>query len=327
MDCLYFADRLEALLDGALPEHEQARAAAHAAGCADCRALRAAMQAGLEPPAAETPEGLTEAILARTSGPPCGRAQALLSDLVDGLLDDADRDLVGAHLLRCAGCAALAAALARLPDDLPAFAELQPDARLVDDVLARTRPRQPRRAALRDRVREAGRRLGARPRIAWETGYVAALVLWLICGASWSPYRTTAVEAQALIQRGAAGTHDAGARSLAVINQAVTTVSRQTLHVAARSTKVAARSTREAASRLAGLSSRYRRAAGAAPDLGRHWRQLSQALQVRDLFSGVDALRSLSLDAGAMLAELLFAPSATASSTDTEPTPSRRIRR
>jgi len=60
------------------------------------------------------------------------------------------------------------------------------------------------------------RRWKARPRIAWEAGYVATLVVWLFFGASWSPLRATPAQALTLIQQGASDTlrslsRDAGA--------------------------------------------------------------------------------------------------------------------
>lgn len=317
MDCLDFTDRIEALLDGALPEDLRLHAATHAARCPDCRALLTSLQEEPAPAAAEVPDGLTEAILARTSGPPCGRAQALLGDLVDGALDDADGDLVDVHLRHCPACTAVAAAFRRLAEDLPAFAALNPDPALVGDVLARTlRPRP--RDTFRNWLRAAGRRFLNRPRIAWEAGYVAALAVWLICGASWSPLRTTAVELQAFVQRGAAGTQAAGARSVAALDRTVTALRGETLLVTAGGAS-------EVTGWLSGLSSWPRRAAGAAPELGRHWRQLIQAVRNRDLFSGVAALRSLSLDAGAVLAEL-FAPLVPSTSNEAEPTPARSSR-
>ena len=65
---------------------------------------------------------------------------------------------------------------------------------------------------------------------------------------------------------------------------------------------------------FAGLSHRYRRAADAAPDLDRHWRQFAAAVLDRDLFRGVDALRSLGRDAGSILTRLLFSPPTTTDS-------------
>ena len=323
MNCLQFRDRLAALLDGALGADEKQRAAAHAVGCPDCRALLASLQG--EPAPAEVPDGLTEEILAKTSGPPCGRAQALLGELVDGALAGADRDLVGAHLRHCPACATLAVALARLAEDLPGFAEARPDARLVADVLARTRPRRRWWAVFRDRVRETGLQLLVRPRIAWEAGCVAALVAWMAFGASWSPLQAAAVEARTLIQTGAY-THVAGMRSVSAVDRTVSAVDRTVSAVRDRAVRVAAQGASEVTGWASGLSSWSRRAVGAAPELERHWRQLVQALQHRDLFSGVDALRSLSRDAGAMLAEL-FSASSPAVIPNVEPNPNRSSRR
>ena len=318
MDCLHLSDRIEALVDRTMPEDERLRAAAHAAGCPDCRALLASMQ-GQQLLPVGAPDTLTAAILTRTSGSGCGQARTLLADLADGALDRVDRELLDTHLWHCPGCAALVTALARLAEDLPAFAELPPDPNLVDDVLARTRPRQPRWIALRDRMRETGLRLLTRPRVAWEAGCVAALVAWLIFGASWSPLRGTAVEAQALVRQTGASTHAASVRSAATVNRSVAVVRD-------RAVRVAASGAGEVTGWLSRLSSWPRRAAGAAPELGPHWRQFSRAVRDRDLFSGVAALRSLGRDAGAMLAELLFSPFSAASPAEAAPTPARRTR-
>ncbi len=318
MDCLHFSDRIEALVDGAMPEDERLRAAAHAAGCPDCRALLATMQEVFAP-AIATPRDLTEAILAQTSGPACGQAQALVGDLIDGALDSADQDLCDAHLRHCPTCTAILTALVRLAEDLPSFAELPPDPPLVDDVLARTRPRQPRWIAFRDRMRETGLRLLTRPRVAWEAGCVAALAVWLICGASWSPLRGTAVEAQALVERSAAGAQAAGVRSVAALEHTVAALRGETVRVAAGGAS-------EVSGWLSGLSSWRRRAASAAPALDRHWRQFLQAVRDRDLFAGVDALHSIGRDAGAMLAELPFPPFSSSTTTEAAPNPAGRSR-
>ena len=315
MECTQFSDRLEALLDGTLPAGQQTDAEAHAAACPRCRELYALMRVDLETPSVKTPGGLTESILVRTSGRVCPRAQTLLGDHVDGTLGGLDRELVDAHLQRCRECAALARVLPRLGEDLPVFAELRPDTALVADVLARTRPRPARWSTMWDRVQGAGRRLFERPRIAWETGYVAAMVVWLVFGASWSPLRATPVQALALIQQGAIGTQSAGASAMAAINRRVAAVSQRTIGVAVNGAD------RVTSGFFAGLSYRYRHAAELAPDLDRHWRQFAAAVLDRDLFSGVDALRSLSRDAGSMLNRLLFSPATT---TDSGSVPEQR---
>ena len=308
MECTQFSDRLEALLDGTLPAGEQTRAEAHAAACPRCRELYTLMRVDLESPSIETPGGLTESILARTSGRACLRAQALLGDHVDGTLGGLDDELVDAHLQQCRECTALARVLARLGEDLPAFAELHPDAALVDDVLARTRPRPARWSAMWEQVLRAGRRLFERPRIAWEAGYIAAMVVWLVFGASWSPLRATPVQALALIQQSAVDTQAAGASAMTAINRSVAAMSERAIGVAVNGAD------RVTSGFFAALVYRYQQAAELAPDLNRHWRQFEAAVLNGDLFSGVDALRSLSRDAGAMLNRLLFSPTTTTAS-------------
>ena len=307
MDCTQFSDRLDALLDGTLAAGEQTPAEAHVAACSRCRALYMLMRGDLESPV-ETPDGLTESILARTSGRACPGAQTMLGDYADGTLGELDRELVDAHLQQCRECAALARVITHLGEDLPVFAELRPDATLVDDVLARTRPHPAQWAALWDRVQRAGRQLFERPRVAWEAGYVAAMVAWLVFGAAWSPLRAAPVQALALIQQGALDTQAAGASAVAAINRRVAAVSQRTIDVTVNGTD------RVTDGFFAGLSYRYRYAAELAPDLGQHWRQFAAAVLDRDLFSGVDALRSLGRDAGAMLNRLLFSPATTTDS-------------
>ena len=326
MSCSWFDERLDELLADDLPADDQARAAAHAADCPRCGEVYALLSEASGHRPAEAPVDLADAVLSRTSGRPCERARASLGDLLDGALGPVERRLVEAHLDHCADCATLAAAAARLGAELPAFAEMPPPFELVDAVLARTHGRAagrpaaagwysfPRPARPR-RWRDAARRLLTRPRIAWEAGYVAALLFWLVFGASWSPLRTTAVEARILIEQGVSVARDAGADSVASVNRALAAVSERTVR--------AAHDVSGAAGRFA--DPWYRRVAAAAPDLGRHWRDLAQALEDRDVFGGVDALRSLSRDAGAMLAELL-SPSFSTTATDDAPRPAERSR-
>ena len=366
MRCAEFVDRLEALLDGTLPAGERARALAHAADCSTCGLLHGLADRGRERPAREVPADLTAAILARTSGPTCGLARERLAEHADGELEGVDRELADAHLRHCPDCAALVAALVRLDGDLPALAELEPDAELTATVLARTLPggdrpsladgsmppqaydrpasrasgratertrRRPRAgraaaigggslpehvAALQDRLRRAGRRLLARPRIAWEAGCAAALVVWLACGASWSPLHAVPAEALALVRQGAAGAREAAGRSVAIINLGVGELNARGVEAARRGAGAATGGVLDA------LAARYRQVAGAAPDAARHWRLLTRAIRERDLFGGVAALWSLSRDAGAMLAELLFSPFLQIAPAETEPAPGRR---
>lgn len=311
MDCTQFADRLDAMLEGALPPGEQALADAHAAHCATCRGLHAELQAlreaGLAPPAALPPD-LTDGILARTTGPVCVQAETYLDELVDDALGALDRELVEAHLETCAACASLRTALERLQEDLPGFAELPPEQALTNMVLARTRPRTGRLAS----ILELGRGLLQRPRIAWEAGYVAALVVWLVFGASWSPLRAAPVQALTLLQQSASGTQQVGADVVAAFSRQMTAMTERTFGDASTGGNVIGRV-------VIGLSTRYLQAAAAAPDLAGHWEQFTTAVEDRDLFAGAEALRSLGRDAGAVLTRFLFAPT-----TDSGAPPERR---
>ena len=316
MSCSWFDERVDELIAGTLPAADLARAAAHAAECPRCGEVYGLVAGASGGGPAEAPVDFAEGVLSQTSGRSCEPAHARLGDLLDGTLGPVDRQLVEAHLEHCADCAVLAAAAARLSDELPALAELPPPPELVDAVLARTHgtARRPVPTGLYSfprptrsrRWRDVARRLFARPRIAWEAGYVAALLVWLVFGASWSPLRATAVEARVLLEQGVSVARAAGAGSVASVNRAIAAVSERTVR--------AAHDVSGAARRLAGPW--HRRVAAAAPDLGRHWRQLVQALEDRDLFGGVDALRSLTRDAAAMLAELLSPYSSTPAADD-----------
>jgi anti-sigma factor RsiW len=187
MDCRTFHERLAEWLEQRLAHAERRAAERHLTGCAACRSLVEpfADDSTVEP--VDAPADLAASILERTSGGTCGRAEERLAAFVDGELSDTDTALVGGHVDGCRECAALATALARLSEELPSLAELEPDARFVDDVLGATLPR-PRRAARRLAAwREAWTRLVQRPRFALEGAYVASFVLVLVFGLPGSP--------------------------------------------------------------------------------------------------------------------------------------------
>ncbi len=86
---------------------------------------------------ADAPD-LTAAVLARTSGPACGRAGSLLASFADGAPALGDAQLLHAHLDRCPDCRALAATLAWLTPELRAMAEVEPDPAFLADAMAAT---------------------------------------------------------------------------------------------------------------------------------------------------------------------------------------------
>jgi predicted anti-sigma-YlaC factor YlaD len=187
MDCRTFIDRLDALLEGRLTTGERRAAEEHLRDCQRCRDLKMMIGPDAEEQGIEVPMDLTEVILSRTSGPTCTSARGRLCDHVDRSLDPIDDELVLGHLRGCEECTCLSHALAALSTDLPGLCELEPDARFVEDVLARTRPLRPPSLGWIERLAEDWRRLTHRPRIAWEGAYVGMIFLVLIFGIPDSP--------------------------------------------------------------------------------------------------------------------------------------------
>jgi hypothetical protein len=120
-------------------------------------------------------------VLRRTTGETvCRRAETLLCAYVDGELPGDDRELVEGHLAHCAPCRALAAALARAAEVLPALAVLDPGPAFTAAVLDLTSRRSPATAV--ERLVTWWHAWQARPRFAMELAYVATLVLVLVAG-------------------------------------------------------------------------------------------------------------------------------------------------
>jgi hypothetical protein len=113
---------------------------------------------------------LTAAILARTSGPACGRLRALACDFVDGTLPGNDTELVRGHLEHCPACQGLVSRLRAAALLLPVFASQDPGPQFTASVLGRTRPAA---ALAPDPLVMGWYRLMRRPRAALEAAYVA----------------------------------------------------------------------------------------------------------------------------------------------------------
>ena len=188
MDCRDVQDRLDDLLGGRLTAEERRPVEEHLRRCPDCRGLEALVRRESKLPAVEPPPGLAESILASTSGSPCARARELLCDFVDQSLEDVDAELVRLHLEACQECAALSRAVARMTEDLPMLADLEPDARFVDDVLAATLPFRTRLARRLFRLPPGWVRLFQRPRFALEGAYIGTFILVLVFGTPGSPF-------------------------------------------------------------------------------------------------------------------------------------------
>lgn len=175
MDCRAFEALLDSWLQGQAPAKELAGIEAHAAACARCRKLHALVLASLSTPTLEAPRSLTQAVLARTTGPACGRAGELLPELVEGTLGNEDAKLVQLHAELCEACAAMARALPRLTADLPLLAEMQPDPSFARGVLARTTHTPLRR--LSARIARVWGQLVLRPRFELEGAYLGFILL------------------------------------------------------------------------------------------------------------------------------------------------------
>ncbi len=157
------------------------------------------------------PPGLTEAILERTSGSVCGRARDLLvrderSAATTGRPDRhatsaaLDQELLDGHLEGCPTCRAVDAALGTLPVDLALWAEIPPPVDLVAAVVAKTSAR-PQSQRVSDLVRRRWTEIVlGRSRLAWEVGYIGALLLWVVFGASWAPLAAAPSRALAVVQ-------------------------------------------------------------------------------------------------------------------------------
>lgn len=154
-------------------------------------------------------------VLARTSGSPCARAEALLPDLNDGLLEGLDRQLVQSHLEHCAPCRSLAVAMGWAGPVLPQLAVVAPGEAFTNAVLARTTRRQrlalPAPATrpggvpgLMDRV---GRWWSDRiltPGFAPRVAYAATVVLVLLTAVPGAPLRGVPDAALKLVTAGPA---------------------------------------------------------------------------------------------------------------------------
>ena len=112
---------------------------------------------------------LTQAILARTSGSPCRRLEAIACDWVDGQLEPGQVSLAQGHLDHCPACRALLASLEELQTLLPALALLQPPAAFTAEVLRATLPTEP------PSFSDTCLRLLCRPRICLEAAYLGTV--------------------------------------------------------------------------------------------------------------------------------------------------------
>ncbi len=271
MNCRSFQDRLAELHEGKLAADERRAVDAHVAACSGCREFVALLR--LDVPAAGTVD-LTSAVLERTSGAACVQAHEFLCDHVDRALERLDGELVTLHLAGCRDCSALAAALLRLSGDLPLLAELSPAEDFVAGVLARTTGRASRSRRLAGWAERAVLGLLARPRIAWEAGYVGAMAIWLAASVFGAPFHAE------LPLPGA----EAPARYVRHLRGSVEAAGSRTWEVAGEAGLAAMKS---------GLRAGCRRTAAVFDEIGREGGELAQAAFRFDTGDASDALEEL----------------------------------
>lgn len=114
---------------------------------------------------------LTASILARTSGPACGRLRDRACDLADGSMAGDDLEMAESHLAHCPACQALLFSLREATLILPGFAQVAPGEHFTGSVLAQTRLLC--RVQPPDRLVAAWTRFIRRPRAALESAYLA----------------------------------------------------------------------------------------------------------------------------------------------------------
>ncbi|MFB3902246.1 MAG: zf-HC2 domain-containing protein [Acidobacteriota bacterium] len=183
MNCAAFERRLEQYQAGTLPEMERREAEVHLDHCNSCRGLFEALQSGENQP---DQQDLSGAVLSRTTGSACGRCRDLLGELLDGVSEDVESELVRSHLATCAPCSALFQTMSEMAEILPRMRETVPDSLFVPDVMRSTRAFGRDHKGL-SRILDFCRMLAERPRFSWEAAYLGTLLVFGLFGTPFSP--------------------------------------------------------------------------------------------------------------------------------------------
>jgi preprotein translocase subunit Sec61beta len=157
-------------------------------------------------------ENFVQNVLGQTSGSACGRCGDLLPDLVEGRLEDLDRQLTQAHLEHCTACRAVAVTLGWLTPLLPAMVELDPGEAFTSRVLDATSRRRrvieagPTGAAgLMDRLGRWWEEQVLKPDFAVQAAYAATIILVLLATVPGSPLKGAPGKALEAVQAGPEG--------------------------------------------------------------------------------------------------------------------------
>ncbi|MBN1426494.1 zf-HC2 domain-containing protein [Candidatus Fermentibacteria bacterium] len=186
MSCRVWLDMLADYLDGRLAPESKRAFQRHADACTKCAPLLAALRDG-ESPAEALPD-LTEAVLARTSGPACGVVERTLASREVAHLDMEHHAMVRRHLEHCPSCRALEAVLNWIVPLLPAMAEAMPDRAFAADVIQAT-SRARGRQAWWVRVGEWWEHFTSVPLFELQAAYVGAALLVVVGVSPLAPIR------------------------------------------------------------------------------------------------------------------------------------------
>lgn len=227
MSCAPIQDLLFDYVDGSLDATGRERVRAHLESCTGCASLAENLEQH-----EIVDEDLMRAVMSRTAANGCEQSVGRLPGWIDGALESLDAELVASHVAHCDECASLAAVMRAMTTDLPQLAEVEVDARFVDDVMAATADRlpawadstlaafaevEPDERFLADvmaatayekspvmhwvaRVEAWLAAMLQRPRIAWEGAYVMSVVLVLLVAFPGSPLAGVPQKALALAQ-------------------------------------------------------------------------------------------------------------------------------
>ncbi|MBK6899556.1 MAG: zf-HC2 domain-containing protein [bacterium] len=203
--CTAWEALLDAYLGGDLDGRDEAFFQSHAAACDRCRDLLRLVSDDLPALADPAEAQLADGVIAVTSGPACGRAEALLGARPDGNLSADETLLLQGHLDHCRACADLAVTLEAALATVRELAEPELDPSFTYDVLRATSATRARKRSgalprLTDRLGAWWQGQAARPQFAWEAAFAATVVLVLLFGTPLSPARRAPARALAAVQ-------------------------------------------------------------------------------------------------------------------------------
>ena len=194
MNCVRFAKILADFHEGKLPLRESADAEQHLERCPSCRMLLQVAFGDVRILPQEMQDGLAEAILKRTSGLVCQRAEASLWEFARGELPAEEAQLINLHLDHCAACQSIAEECAALQEILPGLSQIDPGERWTREVIRATSGRRITRQDPLARFRVWWNRVVQRPRFALEAAYACTVLLFLVFSPS-LPFRSIAFDA------------------------------------------------------------------------------------------------------------------------------------